>query len=142
MTRASYKLRNHEYTKSHVEISHDENGMINLIEFWSYSTMVACAYKAKVFERNENGESTFNGVYKWVLKCTGTYSVTTSRQLTWFTNMPYGSKSKKWVLSRALMVDVYKHDWHIKDANEDESANIEDLIRWYIYNGTKCHIYG
>lgn len=137
MSRTSYKLKDHEYANSHVEIIHDEQGMINEIQFWSYSTLVISCYKAKEFV-----SGVFTGEYIWVLKCTGTYSPTTARQITWFTCMPWNAKSTKWVLSRQLMVDVFNHDWHLKVADEIESSNIEDLIRWYIYNGTKCHVYG
>lgn len=137
MTRTIYKLRDHESAQAHVEIIHDEQGMISEIQFWSYSTLVISCYKARKFV-----SGVFTGEYIWVLKCTGTYSQTTARQITWFTRMPWNAKSTKWALSRQLMVDVFNHDWNLKDADETESNNIEDLIRWYMYYGTKCRTHG
>ena len=129
--RKSYKLYNHEYCKAHVEIHFDENNHANKIELWSYNTRVCGAYKTA----NDG----------WTLFCTGTYSQTTRRQISWFSNKPWVSKRgyRDWKLSYGLFKEISeKCDWGIRDATEEEYFCIQDLIWQYTQSGKPCHIYG
>ena len=82
--RKSFKLLNHEYCNAHVEIHFDENNNASKIELWSYNTRVCGAYKTA----NDG----------WTVFCTGTYSQTTRRQISWFSRQPWQSK-RQWKLS-------------------------------------------
>ena len=92
--RKSYKLYNHEYCKAHVEIHFDENKHATGIELWSYNTRVCGAYKTA----NDG----------WTLFCTGTYSQTTRRQISWFSNKPWVSKRgyRDWKLYYSLFKEI------------------------------------
>lgn len=126
--RKSYKLYNHEYCNAHVEIHFDENNLANKIELWSYSTCVCGAYRAT------------NDV--WTLFCTGTYSQTTRRQISWFTRQPWKS-ARQWVLYYGLFKDISEKCYcGIKDATDEESFCIQDLICQYTQSGKPCYIYG
>lgn len=57
-------LKDHKYSQCHVRLRADE------IQFWSYSTLVITATY-----RKDGGH---------VIRCTGTYSPTTRRQIGWF----------------------------------------------------------
>ena len=127
-TRKSYKLYNHEYCKAHVEIHFDENNNASKIELWSYSTRVCGAYKTA----NDG----------WALFCTGTYSQTTRRQISWFSHQPWRSK-RDWKLSYSLFKEISeKCDFGLRDATEDEYFCVQDLIWQYSQNGKPCYIYG
>lgn len=124
--RKSYKLYNHESCNAHVEIHFDENNHANKIELWSYETRVCGAY------RTPN--------YGWALFCTGTYSPTTRRQISWFTRQPWQS-----VRSWKLSYNFFKHisekcDWDIKDATDDEAFCISDLIWQYTQSRKICNV--
>lgn len=68
------KLTNHKHSQCHVEI--EDNGSINFI---SYTTLVIRAVP-------------FEG-YGYTLYCTGTYSQSTRRQITWFLKEYFGDIS-------------------------------------------------
>lgn len=126
--RKSYKLYNHESCNAHVEIHFDENNNATNIQLWSYETCVCGAYR----NRNDG----------WTLFCRGTYSQTTRRQISWFTRQPWKSV-RSWKLSYGLFKDINeKCDRHIKDATDDESLCISDLIWQYTQSGKPCYIYG
>ena len=129
--RKSYKLYNHEYCKAHIEIHFDENNNARKIELWSYNTRVCGAYKTA----NDG----------WSVFCTGTYSQTTRRQISWFTNKPWLSKRdyKDWKLSYYLFKEINdKCDFGIRDATNEEVDCIYDLIFLYVKSGSPCNIYG
>ena len=122
--RKSYKLLNHEYCKAHVEILFDENSNTSKIELWSYNTRVCGAYK------------TANDV--WTVFCTGTYSQTTRRQISWFSRQPWRSK-REWKLSYGFFKEISeKCDWGIRNATFEESCCICDLILQYVQSGEPC----
>lgn len=126
--RKSFKLLNHEYCNAHVEIHFDEDNKAYKIELLSYSTIVCGAYKAA----NDG----------WTVFCTGTYSQTTRRQISWFSRQPWKS-SRCWKLSYNFFKDISeKCDWGIRDATEEEYFCIQDLIYQYIQSGKPCYIYG
>ena len=89
--RKSFKLLNHEYCNAHVEIHFDENNNASKIELWSYNTRVCDAYRT-----NNDG---------WTLFCTGTYSQTTRRQISWFTHQPWQSR-REWKLSYGFFKEI------------------------------------
>lgn len=68
------KLTKHKYSQCHVEI--EDNGTINFI---SYTTLVISAVP-------------FEG-YDYILYCTGTYSQTTRKQISWFLKEYFGDIS-------------------------------------------------
>ena len=126
--RKSFKLLNHEYCNAHVEIHFDENNNASKIDLWSYNTRVCGAYKTA----NDG----------WTVFCTGTYSKTTRRQISWFSRQPWKS-SRCWKLSYNFFKDISeKCDWGIRDATEDEYFCIQDLIWQYVQSGKPCYIYG
>ena len=126
--RKSYKLLNHEYCKAHVEIHFDENNNASNIELWSYNTRVCGAYKTA----NDG----------WTVFCTGTYSQTTRRQISWFSRQPRRS-NRQWELSYGFFKEISeKCYWGIRDATEDEYFCIQDLIWQYVQSGKPCYIYG
>ena len=126
--RKSYKLYNHESCNAHVEIHFDENNNASKIELWSYNTRVCGAYKTA----NDG----------WTVFCTGTYSQTTRRQISWFSNQPWRSK-REWKLSYGFFKEISeKCDWGIRDATFEESCCICDLIWQYTQSGKPCYIYG
>lgn len=126
--RKSYKLLNHEYCNAHVEIHFDENNNATKIELWSYETRVCGAYR----NRNDG----------WTVFCTGTYSQTTRRQISWFSRQPWRSK-REWKLSYGFFKEISeKCDWGIRDATEEEYFCIQDLIWQYTQSGKACYIYG
>ena len=125
--RKSFRLLNHESCNAHVEIHFDDNNRATKIELWSYSTRVCGAYL------------TNDG---WTVFCTGTYSQTTRRQISWFTRQPWQSK-REWKLSYGFFKEISeKCDWGIRDATDDEYFCIQDLIWQYSQSGKPCHIYG
>ena len=124
----SYKLYNHESSNAHVEIHFDENGLANKIELWSYKTRVCGAYLTK----NDG----------WTVFCTGTYSPTTRRQISWFSRQPWHSV-RPWKLSYHFFKAICeKFDRGIRGATDEETFCISDLIWQYSQNGKPCHIYG
>ena len=126
--RKSYKLLNHEFCKAHVEIHFDENNNASKIELWSYNTRVCGAYK--------------NANDGWTVFCTGTYSKTTRRQISWFSRQPWQSK-RQWKLSYVFFKEISeKCDWGIRDATEEEYFCFQDLIWQYTQSVKPCRIYG
>ena len=126
--RRSFKLLNHESCNAHVEIHFDENNNASKIELWSYNTRVCGAYKTTCDE--------------WTVFCTGTYSQTTRRQISWFSHQPWASK-REWKLSYVFFKEISdKCDWGIRDATFEESCCICDLIWQYVQAGKPCNIYG
>lgn len=126
--RKSYKLYNHEYCNAHVEIHFDENNHAIKIELWSYNTRVCGAYKTA----NDG----------WTVFCTGTYSQTTRRQISWFSRQPWQS-NRRWELSYGFFKTISeKCDWGIRNATDDEAACLSDLIWQYVQSGAPCYIYG
>ena len=126
--RKSYRLLNHEYCNAHVEIHFDENNNAYKIELRSYNTRVCGAYKTV----NDG----------WAVFCTGTYSQTTRRQISWFSRQPWQSK-RQWKLSYVFFKEISeKCDWRIRYATEEEYFCIQDLIWQYTQSGKPCYIYG
>lgn len=125
--RKSYKLYNHESCNAHIEVHFDENNHANKIELWSYDSRVCGAYK-----------TTYDG---WTVFCTGTYSQTTRRQISWFSRQPRASK-RDWKLSYGFFKEISeKCDRGIRDATEEYFC-IEDLIWQYTQGGKQCNTYG
>ena len=129
--RKSYKLYNHESCNAHVEIHFNDNNCATGIELWSYSTRVCGA-----------GITLYG---QWKVFCTGTYSQTTRRQISWFTNKPWLSKRdyKDWKLSYYFFKEISeKCDFGVRDATSEEFNCIYDLICLYVKSGKPCYIYG
>ena len=126
--RKSYKLYNHEYCNAHVEIHYNDKNKPIRIDLFSYQTMVCGAF---IVDNN-----------KWTIYCTGTYSQTTRRQISWFSRQPWKSK-RDWKLSYGLFKEINeKCDFGLRDATEEEYFCIQDLIWQYSQSGKPCHIYG
>lgn len=126
--RKSYKLYNHESCKARVEIHFDENNFVSAIELWSYNTRVCGA----------------NRVYddKWAVFCTGTYSQTTRRQISWFSRRPWQS-NRAWKLSYLFFKEISEEcDGGIREATREELACIYDLLWQYSQDGKLCGVYG
>ena len=126
--RKSFKLLNHESCNAHVEIYFDENNNVSKIELWSYSTRVCGGYKTV----NDG----------WTIFCTGTYSQTTRRHISWFSRQPWRS-NREWKLSYGFFKEIAERcDWGLRDATEEEYFCIQDLIFQYTQSGKPCRIYG
>lgn len=126
--RKSYKLYNHEYCNATVEIHFDKNNHVSAIELWSYNTRVCGA------DRVSDD--------KWIVFCSGTYSQTTRRQISWFSRRPWQSK-REWRLSYSLFKDISeKCDSGFREATRDEWLCICDLLWQYEQSGKLCHVYG
>ena len=126
--RKSYRLLNHEFCNAHVEIHFNDDNRATKIELWSYSTIVCGAY------------TTLYG--QWKVFCTGTYSQTTRRQISWFSRKPWCS-NREWKLSYGFFNEINeKCDFGVRDATYDEYLCFQDLIWQYSQCGTPCHIYG
>ena len=126
--RKFYKLYNHESCNARVEIQFDENKKAKKIELWSYETSVCGAYR------------TPNGV--WNAFCTGTYSQTTRKQISWFTRKPMQS-TRSWKLSYYFFKEIGEQCcWGIRDLTDEEAFCFQDLICQYIQNGKTCKVYG
>ena len=111
--RKSYKLYNHEYCNAHVEIHYNDKNKPIRIDLFSYQTMVCGAF---IVDNN-----------KWTIYCTGTYSQTTRRQISWFSRQPWKSK-RDWKLSYGLFKEINeKCDFGLRDATEEEYFCIQDL---------------
>ena len=125
----SYKLYNHEYCKASVEVYFDENNHACAIELWSYKTRVCGA------DRISNDE--------WIVFCTGTYSQTTRRQISWFSRQPWQS-ARDWKLSYTFFKQISeKCDKGFRYATNDEVNCICDLMWQYVQNGkSKPFFYG
>ena len=126
--RKSYKLFNHESCNAHVEIHFDENNHAYKIELWSYLTRVCGAYRTP----NDG----------WTVFCTGTYSPTTRRQISWFARQPWQSM-RDWKLSYLFFKDIIENcAFGLRGASDEETFCFSDLIYQYIQSGKPCHIYG
>lgn len=126
--RKSYKLYNHESCNAHVEIYFDENNRAYKIELWSYATRVCGAYSTQG--------------YGWTAFCTGTYSQTTRKQISWFTRQPW-QPTRPWKLSYYFFKEISgKCDRGIRDLTDEEAFCFQDLIWQYIQSGKPCRIYG
>ena len=124
----SYKLYNHEYCKAHVEIHFDGDNKPNGIQLWSYNTMV-CGWM-----HTSNGEH--------FVFCSGTYSQTTRRQISWFSRQPWQSP-RDWKLSYQFFKEISeKYPEGMRRATNEEVYCICDLIWQYIQSGKECYIYG
>lgn len=124
--RKSYKLLNHEYANAHVEIHRDDKGMFTAIELWSYETCVC----GLVFE---------NG---WKIFCNGTFSQTTSRHISWFSNQAQNSV-RNWSLSYQNFKWISEHYSHgTRPATQNEILCFAALVWQYEQVGKSCHVYG
>lgn len=119
--RKSYKLYNHEYCKAHVDVYLDENNMPKGIQLWSYDTIV-CG-----LTQTNDGE--------WIVFCTGTYSQTTRRQISWFSRQPWQSP-RDWKLSYQFFKEISeKYSERMRKATNEEVYCICDLIWQYVNDG-------
>lgn len=124
----SYKLYNYEVCHAHVKINFDKNAHVNKIELWSYETRVCGAYRIQ----NDG----------WAVFCTGTYSPTTRRQISWFSRQPWQSH-RAWKLSYKFFEDISeKCPEGVRNATDEEAYCISDLIQHYRNNGKSCYTYG
>lgn len=126
--RKYYKMYNHEYCNAHVEVQFDEDGNTTNIELWSYLTCVCGAYRSA------------EGI--WKVFCTGTYSQTTRRQISWFSRQPWQS-NRSWKLSYYFFKEISEKTCRgIREATDEEMFCFQDLIWVYIQNGKPCSKYG
>lgn len=125
--RKSYKLLNHEHCNASVEIHFGENGEPIAIELWSYDTRV-CGWN-----RTPDGKS--------IVFCTGTYSQTTRRQISWFSRQPW-QPGRDWKLSYKFFKEISeKCPDSMRTATDDEVNCIHDLIWQYIQGGKASGVY-
>ena len=126
MTKNNYKLANHESAQAKVQVIRDENNAIVGLNLISYSTLV-CGFR---FETDGIKGKTF-------AFCTGTYSQTTRKHISWFCRCPYYHGYTDEYPTYYDFKDISENHNGEREASFSECCAFGKIALWYEMNGTK-----
>lgn len=126
MTTNTYKLANHESAQAKVQVIRDKNNEIVGLNLISYSTLV-CGFRYE-----------FNGIRgKTFAFCTGTYSQTTRRHISWFCRCPSSRGFEDEYPAYYDFKDIFENCNGERDASFSERCAFGKIALWYERHGTR-----
>lgn len=126
MTNNTYKLANHESAQAKVQVIRDENNAIVGLNLISYSTLV-CGFRYEA-----------NGIRgKTIMFCTGTYSQTTRKHISWFCRCPYYHGYPDEYPTYYDFKDIFESHNGERDASFSECCALCKIALWYEMNGIR-----
>lgn len=126
MTTNTYKLANHESAQAKVQVIRDENNGIVGLNLISYSTLV-CGFRYEV-----------NGIRgKTFTFCTGTYSQTTRKHISWFCHCPCSRGFEDEYPTYFDFKDIFENHNCERDASFSDCCAFGKIALWYEMNGTR-----